>query len=132
MFSHLFGSNKFLPQAHPTQPAFRTSYDVPQITLSFDIAFSLGDRIFYRGVWFVFLNNNFQFLNNITWISKFFFTHTYFYKYFQITNFSFYTHISNEPIMFHIYSLNFTSLSPSPSTIYLFLAPFHQKKKEKY
>ena len=48
------------------------------------------------GVWFVFLNNYFQFLNNyfqflnnISRISMYFFTHTYFYKYFQTTIFNF-------------------------------------------
>ena len=41
------------------------------------------------GVWFVFLNNYFQFLNNILCISTHFFTHTYFHKYFQTTIFSF-------------------------------------------
>ena len=34
------------------------------------------------GVWFVYLNNHFQFLNNISCISTHFFTHTYFHKYF--------------------------------------------------
>ena len=34
------------------------------------------------GVWFVFLNNHFQFLNNILRISTHFFTHTYFHKFF--------------------------------------------------
>ena len=34
------------------------------------------------GVWFVFLNNHFQFLNNISRILMHFFTHTYFHKYF--------------------------------------------------
>ena len=32
------------------------------------------------GVWFVFSNNNFQFLNSISRISTHFFTHTYFHK----------------------------------------------------
>ena len=32
------------------------------------------------GVWFVFSNNYFQFLNNISRISTHFFTHTYFHK----------------------------------------------------
>ena len=32
------------------------------------------------GVWFIFSNNNFQFLNNISRISTHFFTHTYFHK----------------------------------------------------
>ena len=32
------------------------------------------------GVWFVFSNNYFQFLNNISRISMHFFTHTYFHK----------------------------------------------------
>ena len=41
------------------------------------------------GVWFVFLNNHFQFLNNISRISMHFFTHTDFYKYFQIIIFNF-------------------------------------------
>ena len=41
------------------------------------------------GVWFVFSNNYFQFLNNIICISIYFFTHTYFHKYFQITIFNF-------------------------------------------
>ena len=41
------------------------------------------------GVWFVILNNYFQFLNNISRISTHFFTHTYFQKYFQTTIFSF-------------------------------------------
>ena len=41
------------------------------------------------GVWFVFLNNNFQFLNNILRIFIHFFTHTYFYKCFQTTIFNF-------------------------------------------
>ena len=41
------------------------------------------------GVWFVFSNNHFQFLNNISRISTHFFTHTYFHKYFQTTIFSF-------------------------------------------
>ena len=41
------------------------------------------------GVWFVILNNYFQFLNNISRISMHFFTHTYFHKYFQTTIFSF-------------------------------------------
>ena len=41
------------------------------------------------GVWFVFSNNYFQFLNNISRISTYFFTHTYFHKYFQTTIFSF-------------------------------------------
>ena len=35
-----------------------------------------------RGVWFVFSNNHFQFLNNISRISIHFFTHMYFHKYF--------------------------------------------------
>ena len=35
-----------------------------------------------EGVWFVFLNNSFQFLNNISRILMYLFTHTYFYKYF--------------------------------------------------
>ena len=43
----------------------------------------------YGGVWFVFLNNYFQFLNNISRISTHFFTHTYFHKCFQTTIFSF-------------------------------------------
>ena len=34
------------------------------------------------GVWFVFSNNHFQFLNNILRISTHFFTYTYFHKYF--------------------------------------------------
>ena len=34
------------------------------------------------GVWFMFSNNNFQFLNNISRILTYFFTHTYFHKYF--------------------------------------------------
>ena len=34
----------------------------------------------YGGVWFVFSNNHFQFLNNISRISTHFFTHTYFHK----------------------------------------------------
>ena len=34
------------------------------------------------GVWFVFSNNNFQFLNNISRILTYFFTYTYFQKYF--------------------------------------------------
>ena len=34
------------------------------------------------GVWFMFSNNPFQFLNNILRISIHFFTHTYFHKYF--------------------------------------------------
>ena len=34
------------------------------------------------GVWFVFSNNYFQFLNNILRIFIYFFTRTYFYKYF--------------------------------------------------
>ena len=34
----------------------------------------------YGGVWFVYSNNNFQFLNNVSRISTHFFTHTYFYK----------------------------------------------------
>ena len=42
-----------------------------------------------RGVWIVFLNNYFQFLNNITFIFTHFFTHTYFHKYFQTIIFSF-------------------------------------------
>ena len=33
-----------------------------------------------RGVWFIFSNNYFQFLNNILRISTHYFTHTYFYK----------------------------------------------------
>ena len=41
------------------------------------------------GVWFVFSNNHFQFLNNISSISTHFFTHTYFHKYFQTTIFNF-------------------------------------------
>ena len=52
----------------------------------------------FRGDWFVFLNNNFQFLNSISRSSIYFFTHTYFHKYFQIIIFSFYTHISNKPL----------------------------------
>ena len=40
-------------------------------------------------VWFVFSNNNFQCLKNITCISIHFFTHTYFHKYFQTIIFSF-------------------------------------------
>ena len=43
----------------------------------------------FGSVWFVFSNNNFQFLNNITHISTHFFTHTYLYTYFQIKVFSF-------------------------------------------
>ena len=34
----------------------------------------------YEGVWWVFLNNNFQFLNNILRIFIYFFTHMYFHK----------------------------------------------------
>ena len=41
------------------------------------------------GVWFVFSNNHFQFLNKIICMSIYFFTHTYFHKYFHITIFSF-------------------------------------------
>ena len=40
-------------------------------------------------IWFVFSNNNFQFLNNISRISIHFFTHAYFHKCFQTTIFSF-------------------------------------------
>ena len=40
------------------------------------LLYSLG------GIWFVFLNNHFQFLNNISRILTHFFTHTYFHKYF--------------------------------------------------
>ena len=43
----------------------------------------------FRSVWFVFLNNHFQFLNIILHILTHFFTHTYFYKYFQTTIFNF-------------------------------------------
>ena len=43
----------------------------------------------FGGVWFVFLNNHFLFLNNISRISTHFFTHMYFHKYFQTTIFSF-------------------------------------------
>ena len=41
------------------------------------------------GVWFVILNNHFQFLNNVLCISTRFFTHTYLHKCFQTTIFSF-------------------------------------------
>ena len=41
------------------------------------------------GGWFVFSNNHFQFLNNISRVSIHFFTHTYFHKYLQTTIFSF-------------------------------------------
>ena len=41
------------------------------------------------GVWFVLLNNYFQFLNNILCILTYFFTHMYFHKRFQIIIFSF-------------------------------------------
>ena len=41
------------------------------------------------GVWLVFLNNYFQFLNNILRISMHFLIYTYFYKCFQTTIFSF-------------------------------------------
>ena len=41
-----------------------------------------------EGVWFVFLNNHFQFLNNILCISIHFFTHMYFHKCFETTIFS--------------------------------------------
>ena len=51
------------------------------------------------GVWFVFSNNHFQFLNNISRISIHFFTHTYFHKCFQTTIFSFQTHIPNGPLI---------------------------------
>ena len=44
---------------------------------------------YHWSVWFVFSNNNFQFLNNIICIFTHFFTHTYFHKCFQITIFSF-------------------------------------------
>ena len=48
-------------------------------------------------VWFVILNNYFQFLNNILHISTHFFTHTYFHKYFQTKIFNFLTHVPNGP-----------------------------------
>ena len=44
---------------------------------------------YHWGVWFVFSNNNYQFLNNIICIFTHFFIHTYFHKYFQITIFNF-------------------------------------------
>ena len=37
---------------------------------------------FLGDVWFVFLNNHFQILKNISCSSIYFFTHTYFHKYF--------------------------------------------------
>ena len=40
-------------------------------------------------IWFVFLNNYFQFLNNILRVFIYIFTHTYFHKYFQIIIFNF-------------------------------------------
>ena len=40
----------------------------------------------WGGVWFVFSNHNFQFLNNISRIFIHFFTHTYFHKCFQFLN----------------------------------------------
>ena len=46
-------------------------------------------NVHLRGAWFVFSNNYFQFLNNITRIFTHFFTHTYFHKYFQTTIFNF-------------------------------------------
>ena len=42
-----------------------------------------------RACLFVFSNNIFQFLNNISRIFIYFFTHTYFHKYFQTTIFNF-------------------------------------------
>ena len=42
-----------------------------------------------RDVWFVFLNNYFQFLNIIIRIFLHFFIHTHFHKYFQTTIFNF-------------------------------------------
>ena len=58
------------------------------IFLEFSITRQVGtehDNSFYflpfsGGVWFMFSNNNFQFLNNISRISTHFFTHTYFHK----------------------------------------------------
>ena len=51
--------------------------------------YCLGILRYLGGVWFVVLNNYFQFLNSISRISTYFFTHTYFHKYFQTTIFSF-------------------------------------------
>ena len=42
-----------------------------------------------RGVWYMFSNNNFKFLNNVIYISTHFFIHTYFHKHFQIRIFNF-------------------------------------------
>ena len=40
------------------------------------------------GVWYMYLNNSFQFWNNITRISTYFYTHTYLYILFTSTRIS--------------------------------------------
>ena len=55
-----------------------------------------------RDVWFVFLNNYFQFLNIIIRIFLHFFIHTHFHKYFQITIFNFKAYILNGSLTFYI------------------------------
>ena len=51
--------------------------------------FSNKFSVLLGGVWWVFSNSSFQFLNNISHISIHFFTHTYFHKSFQTTIFVF-------------------------------------------
>ena len=49
------------------------------------------------GVWYMFSNNNFQFLNNITRIFTYFFIHTYFHKCFQKTKHMFLSACTKHP-----------------------------------
>ena len=51
-----------------------------------------------RGVWFVFSNNHFQFLNNISRIFTHFFTHI-FSQIFSNNNFQFLNHVPNGPLI---------------------------------
>ena len=57
----------------------------------------------YGGVWFVFLNNHFQFLNSISCSFIHFFTNMYFHKCFQTTIFSFKHTYQTDPMISNKY-----------------------------
>ena len=59
------------------------------VLIFYEIKSSQKRKTGYLGVWIVFLNYFFQFLNNILYNLTYFFTHMYFYKYFHTINFNF-------------------------------------------
>ena len=80
-------------------------------------------------VWFMFSNNNFQFLNNISRISTHFFTNTYFHKYFK-QQFSVFKHTYQTGPMFlkkkkkrlnHVSQKNKNKKTPKPCVLFFFL-----------